>query len=427
MSIRRADPKGSQSCCGRPSGKLAPAALAALVLFAAGARADEPAKPIFSFSGFGTLGLVHSSEKNADFVSSGLKPNGAGFTRSWSADVDSLLAGQVTANFTPQLSGVLQVLAEQNYDNTYRPHVEWANVKYQLTPDFSLRVGRAVLPTFLLSDTRKVSYTYPWVRPPSEVYQLVPISSSDGVEASYRAHFGELTNTMQVNLGRGGARLVDGGKVTARNAWAITNTAEHGPLVLRVTYQRAILNISSVDALFGGFRQFGPQGVAIANQYDPNGKSISFIGVGASYDPGKWFVMSEWARNENRSFIGKRSGWYASGGYRFGEFTPYVIYARVTAEKTSDPGLATAGLPPALAGAAAALNGGLNAALGRNPLQDTVSVGGRWDFSKSAALKLQFDHTRFGAGSAGVLRNVQPGFQTGGKVNVFSASVDFVF
>lgn len=428
MSIRPADPKGARSWCGRLSRKLAPVALAALTLLAAGARADEPAGPMFSFSGFGTLGLVRSSEKNADFVSSSLKPNGAGFTRNWSADVDSRVAAQVTANFTPKLSGVLQVIAEQNYDNSYRPHVEWANIRYQLTPDFSVRAGRAVLPTFLLSDTRQVAYTYPWVRPPSEVYQLVPLSSSDGVEASYRAHLGELVNTVQVNLGQSGARLVGGSdEVTARNAWAITNTAEYGPLLLRITYQKAILNLSSVDALFGGFRQFGPQGIAIANQYDPNGKPLSFIGLGASYDPGKWFVTSEWARNESSSFLGKRTSWYASGGYRLGEFTPYVIYARARASKVSDPGLAVAGLPPALAGAATALNGGLNAAFGQNAVQSTASIGARWDFAKSAALKLQFDHTRLGAGSSGVLNNMQPGFQPGGKVNVFSASVDFVF
>jgi hypothetical protein len=30
----------------------------------------------------------------------------------------------------------------QKYDNTYRPHVEWANIKYQFTPDFMSGPGR---------------------------------------------------------------------------------------------------------------------------------------------------------------------------------------------------------------------------------------------------------------------------------------------
>src|ERR1700729_1828568 len=115
------------------------------------AASDDASASLFSFSGFGTLGVVHSSESEADFTNSTFKPNGAGFTRAWSADVDSRLGAQVMANVTSQLSAVVQVISEQLYDNTYRPHVEWANIKYQFTPEFSVRVGRTVLSSFMFS------------------------------------------------------------------------------------------------------------------------------------------------------------------------------------------------------------------------------------------------------------------------------------
>jgi hypothetical protein len=54
-------------------------------------------------------------------------------------------------------------------------------------------------------------------------------------------------------------------------------------------------------------------------------------------------------------------------------------------------------------------------------------VGARWDLMRNAAFKLQYDRTRIGAGSNGALTNLQPGFQTGGKLDVFSATVDFIF
>ena len=72
-----------------------------------GARADAFDQSVFSFNGFGTLGLTHSSEPLADFTSTFFKPNGAGYTRKWSSDVDSRIGGQVTANFNKQLSAVL--------------------------------------------------------------------------------------------------------------------------------------------------------------------------------------------------------------------------------------------------------------------------------------------------------------------------------
>jgi hypothetical protein len=65
--------------------------------------------------------------------------------------------------------------------------------------------------------------------------------------------------------------------------------------------------------------------------------------------------------------------------------------------------------------------------LSTKPVQNTLSIGARWDVLRNAALKLQYDHTRIGAGSSGVLANLQPGFQPGGTVNVISVSVDFVF
>ena len=108
-----------------------------------------------SFSAFGTLGEVHSSEDKADFTASVFQPNGAGYTRSWSAEVDSLIGAQLTANILSDLSAVVQVIAEQNYNGTFTPHIEWANIKYQFSPDLSVRVGRSVLPTFLFSDTRE--------------------------------------------------------------------------------------------------------------------------------------------------------------------------------------------------------------------------------------------------------------------------------
>jgi hypothetical protein len=403
----------------RISNKLTPIALLVMALHAVGARADDPDMPMFSFSGFGTVGVVHSSEDQADFTSSFFKPNGAGHTRAWSADVDSLIAAQVTATFTPQLSAILQVISEQNYDNTYRPHVEWANIKYQFTPDLSVRAGRIVLPTFLLSDTRKVAYTYPWVRPPLEVYGLLPISNSDGLDVSYRLHRGELVNTVQANIGKEDIKLAhNGGTAKVTRTWGFSNTTESGPLTARITYQKFYATVPLFNSFFDVFRQFGSQGVAIADKYSIDDKPFSIYAVAASYDPGVWFVMSEWGHLDSQTVLGKRTAWYVSGGYRLGKFTPYVTYARAKASPLSDPGLTVDPF---------GLNALLNSTLSVNPVQNTLSVGGRWDFMKNADLKLQFDHTDIGAGSIGVLSNTQPGFQPGGKVNVFSATIDFVF
>jgi hypothetical protein len=403
-------------------------ALLVAALYVGSASAGDFEVPPFSFRGFGTLGVVHSSEDQADYISSILKPEGAGYSHTWSKNVDSLLGGQVTANFTPELSAVLQLIAEQNYDHSYRPHVEWANIKYQLTPEFSVRAGRTVLPTLLLSDTRKVAYTYPWVRPPLEVYRLAPITASDGVDASYQMRVGDITSTLQAHVGKSDNQLPDNaGDIKARHSWGLAYTGEYHAATLHIGYESTHLTLDSVKPIFNAFRQFGPEGIALANKYDVDNKALSVITVGARYDPGQWFVMGEVGHLVTHSFFGKATGWYASSGYRLGKFTPYITYGQAKADNLSDPGLNLSALPPSLAGPAASLNAVLNSLLSTKPVQNTLSIGGRWDFMTNAALKLQYDHTDIGTGSSGVLSNLQLGFQPGGKVNVFSATIDFVF
>jgi Gram-negative porin len=383
---------------------------------------------MFSLSGFGSLGLVHSSEDRADYTASVLAPNGAGFTHEWSPDVDSRLGAQATAHLMPQLSAMLQVIVEQDYDKTYKPHVEWANISYQVTPDFSVRLGRIVLPTFLLSDTRKVGYANPWVRPPVEFYGLNPIFNSDGVDASYKLHVGEVANTLVGTYGRNDSRVPQGGSFDVKRLWVIADTLEYGALTLHVAYTTSSFTYDALDPIFNGFRQFGPQGLALASKYDLDDKPAPVLTVGAMYDPGRWFVMGEWGRRNLHSAIGENTAWYVSGGARLAKFTPYLTYADTKpSSATSDPGLNVTGLPPYLAGPATLLNAGLNAILSNAASQNTVSLGSRWDVMKNVDLKLQYDHVSLGAGSAGTLVNVQPDFQRGGTVNLFSLAIDFVW
>lgn len=406
--------------------KLSSIAVVAMALYAAGACADE-LPPKFLFSGFGTVGVVHSSEDQADFTDSRVKPSGAGYSDSWSADVDSVIGLQFTASLTPRLSAVLQVVSEQNYDGSYRPHVEWANIKYQFTPDLSLRGGRINLPAFLISDVGKVGFAIPWVRPPREVYALIPATNNDGVDASYRAQFNNFTNTLTFNYGQTDAKTPGGDVAKGREAWGFSDTIEHGPFTARITYQTIRLTVEGLHSLFNVFRQFGPEGNSLADKYDEFDTFFESTGLGVSYDPGDWFVMGEWGHADTHGVFGASTGWYVSGGYRFGEFTPYATYGQVKSDNLSDPGLTISALPPFLAGPATGLNGVLNSILSGKPVQNTVSVGGRWDLMKNMDLKLQLDHTDIGAGSSGTLINTQPGFQLGGQFTVFSVAVDFVF
>ncbi|WP_457836158.1 hypothetical protein, partial [Staphylococcus aureus] len=81
-----------------------------------------------------TLGFAHSSDDKSDFVGDIFQPNGAGKTSRWSLNPDTRLGGQIDAIFNDQWSAVLQLVSKHQYDGTFRPMVEWANVKWRITP-----------------------------------------------------------------------------------------------------------------------------------------------------------------------------------------------------------------------------------------------------------------------------------------------------
>jgi hypothetical protein len=400
----------------------------AMLLVAASAGAQPDTAPNVSFNSFGTLGVVRSSEDEADFVADSYRPEGAGQSSEWSAKVDSRLGLQLTAEFDSRWSGVVQTVVEQRYDDSFSPIIEWANLKFQATPDFFVRAGRIVQPGAMVSEYRKVGYALPWVRPPQEVYRLQSITSSDGVDAGYSFAAGEFRSEIQSNVGRRNLRSANGVKTEVRDLWGLTGTSERGPLSLFLSYQRARVTVLGMEALFDAFRQFGPEGEAIAGRFDIHDKTVELLALGATYDPGDWFVMSEFAQLRNRTFVGDSRAGYVTGGYRLGAWTPYLTLARMQVESpTSHPGLTLEGLPPPDAEVAAGLNAALNQLLARAPAQRSVAIGTRWDFAHNLALKAQFDYLDLKSGSPGVLRNVQPGFHPGGSVSLFSLTLDFVF
>jgi predicted porin len=193
-----------------------------------------------------------------------------------------------------------------------------------------------------------------------------------------------------------------GGTFEVKHLWVIADTVEYGALNLHIAYQQAAYSYDPLDALFDAFRQFGPQGTALADKHDLDDKRAQLITAGAVYDPCKWFATGEWGRRNLHSAAGASNAWYLSGGYRLAKLTPYLTYATAKAAA-------------------------LNALLATTGAQNTISVGSRWDVMKNVDLKLQYDHIDLGAGSAGTLINVQPGFQPGGTVNVFSITIDFVW
>ncbi|MFC4161521.1 hypothetical protein [Chitinimonas lacunae] len=402
----------------------------------------------FAIRGFGTIGAVHSDNDEIDFVTSAMQANGAGHTRSWSGTIDTKLGVQADWNFAPDWTATVQLLSKARYDNSFKPTLEWANVAYQINPEWSVRLGRTAFPAYAISASRNVGYSYVWVRPPVDVYVQVPMTWSDGADLFYRTSFGDYNLLLHANLGwmkvRGGGGSVE---VKAGPSTGLIATLEDERFSYRAAYIRNKLTMvnPNVDPLVAGYTRYGDalrdlgfagpasRAYAARDSLIFDDRPVTFRAVSVSYDDGTWLAQGEYtqrrtSRYGESSLVPDMDSWYLSLGRRFGNWTPYTYYSRQRTTNSLVPPQLDTAVPGPLSAVAGELNGVLQEViLGSSAGSHTMAAGLRWNAFKNTALKLQWERV-----SLDDAVNNSSFFSFGGrpqqrKADVVSISVDFVF
>lgn len=280
-----------------------------------------------------------------------------GIDDNYSTAAVSKLGIQMTFAVADNMDLTGQLVSKGSQD--YNIESEWAYLSYRPTSDLTLRVGRQRIPYYLLSEYLDVGYAYPWVRPPIELYNI-PISSTDGLGLLYDMFVGDVKLSVQAYAGAASDRseALDG-QFELNQAWGTALFAEYGDFTFRLGYNRSHLDIADRDAggvgdnLITGIQgtidlnnalanpQLAPFGAqSIEQTIDPvaegNYKSY-YQSAGMMYDNGELLVIAELAKLEVEDFTfpGTESG-YITVGYRFGQWTPHVTFAKYYTHADSD-------------------------------------------------------------------------------------------
>jgi hypothetical protein len=409
-------------------------AVLALPLALSSAFAQEAQGPTVKISGFGTGALTWTNTDQAEFA----RPNQAkGVRKDPRTGVDSNLGLQADIGVNSWLSFTAQGLVRKDAEDDFGAELAWAFAKAKINDQFSVRVGRIGLPAFMISDYRNVGYANTFLRPPVEMYSQVPFNSLDGIDATYQQSFGDTTVTGQLALGATEAKIAGGLTGKGKKMSALNIVAEHGPFTARFGRVDAKVSIdgsTSLANLLGGLRSFGtalraPQLTDMANEIDANDKKASFTSVGLGMDWNNIVVQSEFAKRKTDTYVNDTTSWYVMGGYRIGKVLPYAIHGKVKID--GFPANAVPATCPVasltVCGQLAALRAGANrlpyGGIGQGE-QSTTSIGVRWDFYRSLALKAQIDRVKPTTGS-GLLLAPAAGFNK--DVTVGAVAIDFVF
>jgi hypothetical protein len=290
------------------------------------------------------------------------------------------LGGQADLRIADGLTGVVQVISRDDEDGNFKPHVEWANIKYAFTSDLAVRVGRTLLPTYERSDSQNVGYALPWVRIPNEIRFSNSATHSDGASVLYRVKTGAVIQDLQVQFGRTSEEF-SGAVFHGKDLIVLSDTVQYGNTSVHLAYQTMMYTYSVLPA--ARFR---------------------LASAGFTYDPGTWFVTGD-SNYAHYDFFGDFFAWYLSSGVRLGRFTPYAVYSKVHAPTSAPPSGLTS--------------------LGN---ERTVTAGVRWDFAKNLDFKLQLQRVSIDTlDNPASFARLQPGVRVGDKADVLSLALDFVF
>ena len=384
-------------------------------------------------SGFGTGALTFTNSDKAEFG----RPNQAsGAKKDVTTGVDSNLGLQADYTVNSWLSVTGQGLVRKDAEDDFGAELSWAFAKAKINDELSVRVGRIGLPVFMISDYRNVGYANTFLRPPVELYSQVPFNSIDGADVTWQHGFGNTTVTAQLAYGHNKTQLAGGNNISG-NVSALNLVAEHGPLTLRLGRADGKMTVhsASLNTLLTGLRNAGTgyhfaQLNQLAGDLDVNKKKASFTSAGLGLDWNNIVVQTEYAKRKTDSYVNDTSAWYAMAGYRFGKVLPFYIHSELKIDGSPTntvPTSCPAGYPAACTPTMAALSGGVNTLKGSGigqGEQTTDSIGVRWDFYRSVALKAQIDRVRPQNGT-GLFLAPQAGFK--GPVTVGAVALDFVF
>lgn len=407
-------------------------------------------------SGFGTWGVTHSNTSAADYRGDLRQPNGAGRSSAVMGGLDTKVGVQMVFPVDGHVSLTVQAVADHRSDNTYTPQLEWANLKYSSSDNsWYGRVGRVVAAPFMISDYRNVGYALHMVRPAVDVYVLNNITHVDGGDIGFKAPVGEGLLRFQFSAGRTSERQLS---KTRDDPVLVTGTAQVGSIAYdweHSTYRIGLSRTASIvssrvtDLYWDAVQQLGP-----AIGYPPGSMNVRFrdshttlLSLGYSYDADAVVAQAEYvAARGNSLLIQDQDAWFVLAGYRVGSFTPYLAYSRIKAMQgapTNAPACsgASSHLPSCTRFAPLAQFINLIDTRARIVKDNsTISVGLRYDVSKTVDLKIQADYVRKPALSvpnAGVFANycapsdilclAPPWAVEKQSVRLLTATVDFVF
>jgi len=340
---------------------------------------------------------------------------------------DSKAGLQFDYNLGSNSSAVMQLVARSRGGEPWKVDAEWAYINYGVSDNVQARMGRLRIPLYMTSETLDVGYTYPWVRPPLELYQTA-ITSYEGADMLIKYSTGDIQHTLQpfvgsstghhdtnVPYGYYGIPGLPGANATIqlnfKDIYGVTLNSTFGNWSTKLTAMHMGIDgsLNAIDNSFivGNILAGGPlfPNVGAGGQIAEISDELQYYAVGGMYDNGSLLAMAEFStiRVAKGTLFGDSFSGQGTLGYRIDRWTPYATYAWAQSINDADFTLTPRSMKSITMGLRRELTDQLSAKLEWNNYFDLENNGS------------------IGAGSDTFTGSL------GGDVNVYTFALDAVF
>lgn len=401
--------------------------LVTALLLSSGAHALDTGISNVMVNGFGTIGLIKSSDKDLGFRE---EVSQQGIFDEYNLSHNSDLGLQVNYYATDKLDFGIQLLAKDRHKNSLDKSIQSAYINYSLTPKFDLRLGRLGVDSYLMSDYRHVGFTHLWTHLPTEFYAAHPVTAIDGMDIVFKQPLSE--GLFRAKLWFGQAKYdfysADTSTINLNQLLGSSLSWEDESWNFRLTYSQSKSKIDNdtIKPLEVALQAASSAGWPEATNFTNltiNDKTLRYYAAAVSYDDAHWLIQSELGLVNTGSTLvpGSLSG-YLSVGRKLGTVTPFIVgsWVRSKHDRLIMP-------TPSLSAYNSLQQISQYVFNQFYMTQHTVSVGARWDIQPKVALKAQWDKTWVDQYSGFLLDRPAGAIAEKRQLDTFSITVDFLF
>jgi hypothetical protein len=324
-----------------------------------------------TFNGFASIGVGRVLDDDDTFPEVDLTGKSSFYDDEVSFKPDTIFALQSIAELNDGLSFTAQIVGKGS--SNFDAKLEWAYASYKPSDNWSFSAGKKRVPLYYYSDFLDVGYAYHWIRPPISVYSQ-PMTTYEGLQGTYSFLMGDWDASVSYYYGNSKFDAVsndndDKTTLSGREdsifdydaLTGIVFDASYDWIRIRGTYAQAQFTASAVIPVVGQSR------ITLLDEY------VDFLGIAVFLTPGNWTLGAEYTDFEFDDIVNGEENWFITAGYRIDSFLPHITY---THSENKD-----------------------NIFDGDDV--DNITVGLRWDFHPSAALKFEYSENDIDAGAGG--------------------------